>query len=61
PTCTYISRQEGFDRRLSAADHDGLIAALRELHAERVCDVRVVALERMTLREQIHLAGRTTV
>ncbi|KAJ7199384.1 hypothetical protein GGX14DRAFT_373172 [Mycena pura] len=61
PTCTYISRQEGFDRRLSAADHDGLIAALRELHAERVCDVRVVVLERMTLREQIHLAARTTV
>ncbi|KAF7378137.1 EGF domain-specific O-linked N-acetylglucosamine transferase [Mycena sanguinolenta] len=51
PVCTYISRQEGFDRRLSAADHDGLIEALREVHAEALCNVRVVTLERMTLRE----------
>ncbi|KAF8150528.1 hypothetical protein K438DRAFT_1865559, partial [Mycena galopus ATCC 62051] len=61
PTCTYISRQEGFDRRLSEADHDGLIAALRELHEEYVCDVRVVVLERMALKELIHVAARTRV
>ncbi|KAF7378140.1 EGF domain-specific O-linked N-acetylglucosamine transferase [Mycena sanguinolenta] len=53
--------EEGFDRRLSAEDHDGLIEALRELHAEGICDVRVVTLERMTLREQIHVAARTSI
>ncbi|KAJ6568687.1 hypothetical protein B0H19DRAFT_1373227 [Mycena capillaripes] len=61
PRNFWAARREGYDRRLAAADHDALIAALRDLHEEYVCDVRVAVLERMTLREQIHLAVRTNV
>ncbi|KAJ7438918.1 hypothetical protein B0H11DRAFT_1752292 [Mycena galericulata] len=60
PMVTYISRQ-GFDRRLAAADHDGLISALRELKVQGICDFRVAVLERMTLSEQLDLVATTTI
>ncbi|KAF8193270.1 hypothetical protein K438DRAFT_1829391 [Mycena galopus ATCC 62051] len=60
PLVTYISRQ-GSGRRLVAADHDALVAALKELEAEGVCEVQVAAMERMSAMEQIELVARSTI
>jgi len=60
PLVTYVSRQAG-GRRLVAEDHDALVAALRELEADGVCDFKLAAFEGMSLREQVELVARTTI
>ncbi|KAF7350300.1 hypothetical protein MVEN_01334100 [Mycena venus] len=60
PLVTYVSRQ-GSGRRLVAADHDALVAALKALEAEGVCEVQVAAMERITMKEQIELVARTRI
>ncbi|KAF8193231.1 hypothetical protein K438DRAFT_1829329, partial [Mycena galopus ATCC 62051] len=59
PLVTYISRQ-GSGHRLVAADHDALVAALKELEAEGICEVQVAAMERMSAMEQTELVARST-
>jgi hypothetical protein len=60
PVVTYISRQAA-GRRLSNADHEGLIQALRELENEGVCKINVVAMETMDVKEQVAVVARSTV
>ncbi|KAJ7129079.1 hypothetical protein C8R46DRAFT_1363306 [Mycena filopes] len=60
PLVTYISRQGG-GRRLVQADHEALVAALRALEAEGVCEFQMAAMERISLREQIELVSRSTI
>lgn len=61
PIVTYVSRQGGTWRRLTAKDHEGLVQALNDLEKEGVCKVNVVRLETMDLKEQVALAARSTV
>ncbi len=61
PVVTYVSRQRGSRRRLLDADHENLVAALRELCDKDICDLRVVELETMSLRQQVDTMARTTV
>lgn len=42
-------------------DHAELVEALRGLEAEGVCEVQVVMMERMRLREQVEAVARSTV
>ncbi|KAJ7053354.1 hypothetical protein C8F01DRAFT_996845 [Mycena amicta] len=60
PLVTYISRQGG-GRRLVQADHEMLVASLYELEAEGICDVQVVRMEQMTLKEQVDLMRNSTI
>ncbi|KAJ7051349.1 hypothetical protein C8F01DRAFT_999416 [Mycena amicta] len=60
PLVTYISRQGG-GRRLVQADHEVLVASLYELEAEGICDVQVVRMEQMTLKEQVDLVRNSTI
>ncbi|KAJ7041560.1 hypothetical protein C8F04DRAFT_1079244 [Mycena alexandri] len=60
PLVTYISRQGG-GRRLVAEDHDALVAALRALEADGVCEFQLAAMERIPMREQIELVSRSTI
>lgn len=60
PLVTYISRQ-GSGRRLVEKDHEGLVAALRELESAGICEFELAAMERLTLRDQIELVSRSTV
>ncbi|KAF8886772.1 hypothetical protein BD779DRAFT_606449 [Infundibulicybe gibba] len=60
PIVTYISRQGG-GRRLRDEDHQALVAALEDLEAEGVCEVHVVRMELMTLKQQLDMASRSTI
>jgi hypothetical protein len=60
PIVTYISRQ-GRGRQLSDASHEGLVQALRDLEQEGLCEVKVVRMETMSVKEQVALAARSTV
>jgi protein O-GlcNAc transferase len=60
PIVTYISRQGG-GRRLVEEDHVGLVNALRGLEKEGICEVNVAMMERMSMREQIAVAARSTI
>ncbi|KAF8224737.1 hypothetical protein L208DRAFT_1425748 [Tricholoma matsutake] len=60
PVVTYISRQGGA-RRLSDADHEGLVQSLRDLESEGICRVNVVRMETMSVKEQVAVASRSTV
>ncbi|KAJ7053345.1 hypothetical protein C8F01DRAFT_996814 [Mycena amicta] len=60
PLVTYISRQGG-RRQLVQADHEMLVKSLYELEAEGICDVQVVRMEQMTLKEQIDVAKNSTI
>jgi hypothetical protein len=60
PVVTYISRQGGA-RRLSDADHEGLVQVLKELERDGVCTVNVVRMETMGVKEQVAVLARTTV
>jgi len=60
PIVTYISRQGGA-RRLSDADHEGLVQTLRGLEGEGVCKVNIVRMETMTVKEQVAVVARSTV
>ncbi|KAJ7274863.1 hypothetical protein C8J57DRAFT_1177726 [Mycena rebaudengoi] len=60
PLVTYISRQGG-GRRLDERDHLALVQTLRELEADGLCAFHLAAMERMSLRDQIELASRSTI
>lgn len=60
PVVVYISRQGG-GRRLPAEDHELLVGSLLQLEAEGMCEVHVVAMERMGLRAQVEVVSRATV
>jgi hypothetical protein len=60
PVVTYVSRQGG-GRRLREADHEGLVQALRDLEKVGMCEVNVVQMEKMNVKEQVAVAARTTV
>jgi hypothetical protein len=57
PIVTY----EGTGRRLIEKDHQDLVATLRELEKEGICEFKIARMERMSLRDQVELASRTTV
>nr|GAT47165.1 predicted protein [Mycena chlorophos] len=62
PVVTYVSRQgQENGRRLTHPDHEALVLALDALAAEGECEVRVVQLEKLTLREQVGLLRDTTI
>ncbi|KAL0576132.1 hypothetical protein V5O48_005850 [Marasmius crinis-equi] len=60
PVLTYISRQKG-GRRLARADHEALVEELMMLEAHGFCEVQVVQMEDIPLKQQIELAARTTI
>jgi protein O-GlcNAc transferase len=60
PIVTYISRQGG-GRRLSDVDHEGLVQALKDLEKEGVCEVNVVKMQTLSVKEQVEIAARSTV
>ncbi|KAF8996225.1 hypothetical protein BDQ17DRAFT_1392068 [Cyathus striatus] len=60
PVVTYISRQGG-GRRLIHEDHLGLVNALEELESEGICEVNIAMMERMSMKEQIAAAARSTI
>ncbi|KAF8908539.1 hypothetical protein CPB84DRAFT_1674248 [Gymnopilus junonius] len=60
PVVTYVSRQRT-GRRLTDEDHEGLIAALRELEAEGICELKVAAMETLTFSQQIETVARSTI
>ncbi|KAJ3538606.1 hypothetical protein NMY22_g5094 [Coprinellus aureogranulatus] len=51
PIVTYISRQKT-GRRLIAADHEGLVAALKGLEKEGLCILRIPVMERLSFKDQ---------
>lgn len=60
---TYISRQSVHRRKLVPEDHDGLVAALKELVARKgdSWELEILQAEKMTKDEQVQAAARTTV
>ncbi|KAF6746026.1 hypothetical protein DFP72DRAFT_924003 [Ephemerocybe angulata] len=60
PIVTYISRQST-GRRLIDADHQGLVAALKELAMEGICEVRIPIMEHLTLQEQMAEITSSTI
>jgi hypothetical protein len=61
PVITYISRQEWGRRMLIKEDHEKLVSELYKLRDMYGYEINIVAAEKMTRREQIELAARTTV
>ncbi|KAF7289787.1 hypothetical protein MIND_01352900 [Mycena indigotica] len=59
PVVTYISRQGG-GRRLNGTDHEALVAALHELESSGHCDVQVVQMEKMILKDQVDVMRNST-
>jgi hypothetical protein len=57
PIVTY----EGTGRRLIEKDHQDLVATLRELEKEGICEFKIARMERMSLRDQVELTSRTMV
>ncbi|KAL0061758.1 hypothetical protein AAF712_011361 [Marasmius tenuissimus] len=60
PVVTYISRQRT-GRRLKQEDHEALVEELMTLGAQGFCEVNVVQMEDMSLKDQVELAARTTI
>lgn len=61
PVITYISRQNWGRRMLIPADHEKLVEELNLLHTKHGYEVNIVEADKMTKKEQIRLAARTTV
>ena len=61
PVITYISRQGWGRRMLKQADHEKLVEELYNLRDKYGYEVNVVNPEKMSRREQLVLAARTTV
>jgi hypothetical protein len=59
PVVTYVSRQKAKVRRLSGADHQRLVTALKAL--EDRYEVHIVDLPSLSRHDQVHLAARTDV
>jgi len=58
---TYVTRQDWGRRSLRKADHEKLVKALKNLERRHGYEVNVVAMEKLTKRDQLALATRTTV
>ncbi|KAF9256391.1 hypothetical protein L218DRAFT_217394 [Marasmius fiardii PR-910] len=58
PVVTYITRRR---RTLNDANQHALLAGLKKLEREGICEVYVVQMEKMTMKEQLALAARTTI
>ncbi|KIY72239.1 hypothetical protein CYLTODRAFT_486459 [Cylindrobasidium torrendii FP15055 ss-10] len=61
PVVTYISRQQGSRRKLADNAHDRLVDALKKLEEEGLCEVNVVNMETLQLRDQVALLAKTTI
>ncbi|KAF8889235.1 hypothetical protein CPB85DRAFT_1231542, partial [Mucidula mucida] len=61
PVITYISRQEWGRRMLIPEHHERLVAELFKLRDEFGWEVNVVSMDKLSRKEQIQLAARTTV
>ncbi|KAK0449277.1 hypothetical protein EV421DRAFT_2032523 [Armillaria borealis] len=61
PVITYISRQEWGRRMLIPEDHDRLVRELYKLRDEHGYEVNVVSMDKLSRKEQIRLAARTTI
>ncbi|KAK0201630.1 hypothetical protein DFS33DRAFT_1348883 [Desarmillaria ectypa] len=61
PVITYISRQEWGRRMLIPEDHDRLVRELYKLRDEYGYEVNVVSMDKLSRKEQIRLAARTTI
>ena len=60
PVVTYIDRQKN-GRRLTEESHKSLVDALLELKAEGVCELQIVRMQDVSIREQVRLAARSAV
>ncbi|KAJ4468696.1 hypothetical protein J3R30DRAFT_3384682 [Lentinula aciculospora] len=60
PVVTYISRQGG-RRSLTDKDHERLVRTLFELQTEGLCQVEIPKMQKLSLKQQIELASRTTI
>lgn len=58
---TYVSRQEWGRRMLLPEDHDRLVEELYKLRDQYGYEINIVSMDKMSRREQIRLASRTTV
>ncbi|TXT11229.1 hypothetical protein VHUM_01980 [Vanrija humicola] len=61
PVITYVSRQDWGRRMLKKKDHEGLVAALKGLEKKYGWEVNIVAMDKLSRDDQIHLAARTTI
>jgi protein O-GlcNAc transferase len=60
PVVTYVSRQSS-GRRLTEDSDKSLVDALRELEAEGLCEVQIVRMENLSLKEQVRVVARSAV
>jgi protein O-GlcNAc transferase len=60
PVVTYVDRQKT-GRRLNEESHQGLVEALRSLEEEGICELQIVKMEDVGLKEQIRLIARSAV
>jgi hypothetical protein len=61
PVITYISRQEWGRRMLIQKDHEELVAELHKLRDNYGYEVNIVSMDKLSRKEQLQLAARTTV
>ncbi|KAF9442887.1 hypothetical protein P691DRAFT_680626, partial [Macrolepiota fuliginosa MF-IS2] len=60
PVVTYIDRQ-GTGRRLTEESHASMVEALEALDKEGLCEVQIVKMEHVGLREQVRLVARSAI
>lgn len=58
---TYVTRQDWGRRLLRTEDHEKLVKALKSLERRYGYEVNVVAMDKLSKRDQLMLATRTTV
>lgn len=61
PVITYISRQGWGRRMLIPEQHDKLVRELYKLRDTYGYEVNIVSMDKLSRKEQLQLAGRTTV
>ena len=61
PVITYVSRQEWGRRMLIPEDHEKLVEELYKLRDHYGYEVNIVSMDKLSRKEQIQLAARTTV
>jgi hypothetical protein len=61
PVITYVSRQEWGRRMLIPKDHEKLVEELYKLRDHYGYEVNIVSMDKLSRKEQIQLAARTTV
>ncbi|KAF7761931.1 hypothetical protein Agabi119p4_9923 [Agaricus bisporus var. burnettii] len=60
PVVIYLNRQKT-GRRLDEESHESLVEALKGLEEDGICEVQIVRMEEVGLREQIRLVSRSTI